>query len=91
MASTSKVLDILEGAQIEPPRAWAIARAIEEAEKEIAQDVKDVLDERLRYFATKDDIADLERRLTTKMLTFGATCAGVILGGVYFMLTHFKP
>ena len=91
MASTSKVLDILEGAQIEPPRARAIARAIEEAEKEIAQDVKDVLDERLRYFATKADIADLESRLTTKLLTYGLGSTGITLGGVYFLLAHFKP
>ena len=49
------------------------------------------MDERLKYFATKADIADLESRLTTKMMTFSATLAAVILGGVYFMLTHFKP
>ena len=50
-----------------------------------------MLDERLRHFATKADLADLGSRLATKMLTFGATFAGVVLGGVCSMLTRFKP
>ena len=70
-------------------QAKAIVRVLEGAEDRAI--TKEELDERLKYFATKADIADLESRLTTKMMTFSATLAAVILGGVYFMLTHFKP
>lgn len=50
---------IQKAAQISEPRAKAIAHAIKDAEREIAQDVRSILDERLSIVATKADLADL--------------------------------
>ena len=45
MASSLKVLEILEASRLEASEARAIAHAIEEAERGTAQDIKGVLEE----------------------------------------------
>ncbi|MFH1066310.1 MAG: hypothetical protein V1746_00160 [bacterium] len=97
MLASTRILDILEQAQIEPPKAKAITRAFEEAEREIASDVKGVLEEKLQHFSTKEDIAvlrsdliALESRLIKWIVGVVVSQAIVLLGGAYFLASHAK-
>ena len=65
-----KVYEILKAAQISEPQAKAIAHAIKDAEREIAQDVRTVLDERLKILATKVELAELKSELLRWMFIF---------------------
>ncbi len=76
MAGSIEHLHTLRDAGLDPAQAEAIIRVLE------AQDER---------VATKADLAALETSLTVRMLTFGLAFAGVILAGVYFLLSHFKP
>ena len=63
MVDSLKVYEILKAAQISEPQAKAIAHAIKDAEREIAQDVRGVLDERLVNLATKADLSDVRTEM----------------------------
>ncbi|MFZ5807091.1 MAG: hypothetical protein ACOY3I_07790 [Verrucomicrobiota bacterium] len=88
MIASTYILEILEQAKIEPPQARAITRAIEEAEKNLAEDFKGVLNERLQACATKEDLATMEMRLIKWMMTFAVSQSIIVLGGVVFLLTR---
>jgi hypothetical protein len=81
MISTVKILSILEAAQIEVPKARAIAESIELAFREN----EDVQSKRLM---TKEDGARLETQLIKWMFGLLVSQAVVVLGGVWFMLSH---
>ena len=58
--STVKILSILEAAQIEPPKARAIAESLEVAFREQEEDLT-------KRLMTKQDGADLRTELSTKI------------------------
>lgn len=90
MIASTRILDILDQAHIEAPKARAIAKAFEEAEREIATDVKGVLEENLRHFATKADLAELKAELIKWTFGMLISQALVVLGGVFFIVSHSK-
>jgi hypothetical protein len=87
MPDTLKVYDILKEAQIPEPQARAITRAIQESEKTVATDFREVLSEKLEHFATKADLASLEARLMRWMFVFWV---GQLAGTVGIVFAAFK-
>ncbi len=77
--SSIEQLDILRGAGIAPPQAEAIVRAMESGAGNL------VTKEEMRA-----QLAELENRLTGKLITLGLTITGLVLAGVYFLLNYFK-
>ena len=65
-----KVYEILTAAKISEPQARAIAHAIKQAESDVAQDVRGVLDERLKHLATKAELAEMKGELLRWMFIF---------------------
>jgi len=61
--STTKILSILEAAQIEPPKARAIAESLELAFREQEQDLT-------RRLMTKQDGADIKAEIIKWMFLF---------------------
>lgn len=75
-----KVYEILKAAQISEPQAKAIAHAIKQAESEIAQDVRTVLDERIKHLVTKADLAESKAELMRWMFIFWLGQAAATIG-----------
>lgn len=75
-----KVYEILTAAQISEPPAKAIAHTIKQAESEITQDVRSVLDERLKHLATKADLAESKAELSRSMFIFWLGEAAATIG-----------
>jgi hypothetical protein len=67
MTDSLKVYDILKDAQIPDSQARAITQAIRESDTVIALDVRSVLTERFKDFATKADLAQLRAELKADM------------------------
>lgn len=80
MISTTRILGILEAAQVEPPKARAIAESIEAALRENNEDQS-------RILMTKEDGVRLENQLIKWMFGLLVSQAALVLGGVWFMLT----
>jgi len=94
MVNALKIYDMLEAAQIEPPKARvitdAVIRAIEENNVELH-----------KTLATKEDLEKLEARLEIKiaslqselikwMFLFIMGQTAVLVGAAYFLAAHFK-
>lgn len=58
----------------------AIAHAIKQAESEIAQDVRTVLDERMKHLVTKADLAESKAELLRRMFIFWLGQAAATIG-----------
>lgn len=80
MAGAIAHLQSMREAGIQPGQAEAIARAIEESRGELV--TKDEL---------RASLAEMENRLTGKLVTLGISITGIILAGVYFMLNYLRP
>ncbi len=63
MVDSLKVYEISTAAKISELQAKVIAHAIKQAESDVAQDVRSVLDERLAHFATKADLGVLRTEM----------------------------
>jgi hypothetical protein len=80
MISTTRILSILEAAQVEMPKARAIAESIEVALRENNEDQS-------RLLMTKEDGLRLENQLIKWMFGLLISQAVLVLGGVWFMLS----
>lgn len=102
MLATTRIIDILEEAKMEPSQAKAIARVIEESHFESKSDYRQEVDLRLKDVATKADVAVLktdiaelkaeimlvESRLIRWVVAMLISQALVLLGGMVFIISH---
>lgn len=90
--STLKILE----QRFKPEDALAIAEAIDDAIDQQVMPSKLVTNESLKFQLAqltadlKLDIAGVESRLVTKMITFGLTATGLIITSVFFMVLNLK-
>lgn len=113
MLATTHILDILEQAKIEPPKARAIARAFEEAEKNISDQTKTYIAEtciskkegsdlslqmehvytelgkiRLEMSELRAEMSEFKSDIIKWVVGIITGQAIIVLGGVYFIVTH---
>lgn len=82
LVSTTKILSILEAAQIEPPKARAIAESLEVAFKEQEDDLT-------KRLMTKQDGAELKTEIIKWMFLFWIGQIAVLLAAARFLFqTH---
>ena len=96
MASSIETLHALRDAGMPQEQAEIIARRFEEsvakedlatkADLQLLRADLEILSQEIRK-----DNARLEVTLTNRMPVFGMSFAALVLGGVYFLLAHFKP
>lgn len=72
-------LDLLEKANLQSDQARAILQVMDDSLKQHGESA-----------ATKSDLHQLEIRLVKWMVALLLGGAGLVLGGVYFLLTHTK-
>ena len=72
LVSTTKILSILEAAQIEPPKARAIAESLELAFREQEDDLT-------KRLMTKQDGADIKAEIIKWMFLFGIGQIAVLI------------
>ena len=76
--STTKILSILEAAQIEPPKARAIAESLEIAFREQEEDLT-------RRLMTKQDGADIKAEIIKWMSLFWVGQIAVLMAAAKFL------
>jgi hypothetical protein len=77
--STTKILSILEAAQIEPPKARAIAESLELAFREQEEDLT-------KRLMTKQDGADIKAEIIKWMFLFWIGQIAVLVAAAKFLL-----
>ena len=95
----AQTIRILEEADFQPRQARALAEAIDGEIRAAEIVTVPVLDNRLdkrmaaidaKFFEVKLEIAQLEARLTNRMLGFGFAAVGLVVTSVFFIVQHFK-
>ncbi len=76
-------LRTLRDAGLPEDQAEAIVAVVEQSGE--AGSLKQWMNE---TFASKRDLAEVETRITVRLFAAAVALAGVVLGGVYFMLSH---
>ena len=76
--STTKILSILEAAQIEPPKARAIAESLELAFREQEEDLT-------KRLMTKQDGADIKAEIIKWMFLFWVGQIAVLMAAAKFL------
>lgn len=63
MLASTRILEILESSDIKPAQARVIAKAFEEADREVEVKIEKRFDEKSKDLATKGDFANLQTEI----------------------------